>query len=407
MYTPLRHGCVPFLVLVLAGAAHAQTLFLAELDGTQVTPAVPARSPGSGSGQVILDPFTSTVSIELSVSGLVAPITAAHIHTGSVAAAGGVTIPLVGTGPTWTQTAGPLSAADLANLLGNRWYFNVHSTTFPAGEIRGQITPARVRFDANLTGAKVVPPTGSPATGLAEFTLLGTKQIEYSVTATGLVGTSSGAAIHEGAPGSLGPGLFPLVMTGATTFSGTTVALTDLEIAKLRSGLYYVNVHSTSFLNGEIRGQLTPSFTDYGTGCTGTPGIPVLDGSGIPVPGAAFTLDVTGGLASGGGVLLFTVGAAETSFVGCTLLVNTVPVVVSAPLLLDAAGNASLALTLSAATPTAWIQLQYAGPPKKPRISLSVSRSGLPSSPRSPASTSAVIMSSRGLRRRSSSASPK
>ena len=174
MYTPLRHGCVPFLVLVLAGAAPAQTLFLAELDGTQVTPAVPARSPGSGSGQVILDPFTSTVSIELSVSGLVAPITAAHIHTGSVAAAGGVTIPLVGTGPTWTQTAGPLSASDLANLLDNRWYFNVRSTTFPAGEIRGQITPARVRFDAAATGAKETPPNASPGIGVGEFTLLPT-----------------------------------------------------------------------------------------------------------------------------------------------------------------------------------------------------------------------------------------
>ena len=362
MYTTLRHGCVPILVLVLAGAAHAQTLFLAALDGTQVTPAVPARSPGSGSGQVILDPFTSTVSIELSVSGLVAPITAAHIHTGSVAAAGGVTIPLVGTGPTWTQTAGPLSAADLANLLGNRWYFNVHSTTFPAGEIRGQITPARVRFDAAATGAKETPPNASPGIGVGEFTLLPRNRLQYTVSFSGMIGAVTAAHIHEGAAGTAGPIAFPLVLTGPSTFSGSNIVLTELGVARLRAGGFYLNIHSSAFPGGELRGQLTPSFTDYGTGCPGSAGIPALDGSGTPVPGQPFSLHVTGGLPSGAGVLLFAIGSAQVALgSGCTLLINTFPVLVSAPVALDRAGNASLALSLAPSTPTGWLQLQYAG----------------------------------------------
>ena len=34
--------------------------------------------------------------------------------------------------------------------------------------------------------------------------------------------------------------------------------LTDMDIEQLRGGIWYVNVHSTTYPGGEIRGQFVP-----------------------------------------------------------------------------------------------------------------------------------------------------
>lgn len=79
----------------------------------------------------------------LSVEGLSAPVVAAHIHIGARKVAGPVVIPLeTGTGTTWTETACvPADAMVLAALAANprAYYVNVHTPTFPGGEVRGQL----------------------------------------------------------------------------------------------------------------------------------------------------------------------------------------------------------------------------------------------------------------------------
>jgi hypothetical protein len=79
----------------------------------------------------------------LSVEDLSAPVAAAHIHVGPRKVAGPVVIPLeVGTGTTWTETtcvaADPTEVAALEANPRN-YYVNVHTSTFPGGEIRGQL----------------------------------------------------------------------------------------------------------------------------------------------------------------------------------------------------------------------------------------------------------------------------
>ena len=78
---------------------------------------------------------------DLDAEGNPDTITAAHIHVGGPAETGPVIVPLdnpSGDTLTWTATA-QLSTADLASLLEGNTYFNVHSTGFPDGFIRGQI----------------------------------------------------------------------------------------------------------------------------------------------------------------------------------------------------------------------------------------------------------------------------
>lgn len=125
-------------------------------------------------------------------------------------------------------------------------------------------------FVASLTGAQEVPPTASNARGTGSATVDPvTHVLTASVTASGMIGTA--AHIHLGAVGVSGPIIFPLTETPAG--SGvwqTQVALTDAQLSALIAGNYYVNVHSTAFPNGEIRGQLVAQ-AQTAQPATGTP----------------------------------------------------------------------------------------------------------------------------------------
>lgn len=109
---------------------------------------------------------------------------------------------------------------------------------------------------ASLNGAQEIPPNASAATASGMATVdMATKVLTATVTSTGMVGTA--AHIHNGAPGTNGPVVFPLTETPAGSgLWSTTVTLSGEELHLLRSGNYYFNVHSATFPNGEIRGQI-------------------------------------------------------------------------------------------------------------------------------------------------------
>lgn len=110
---------------------------------------------------------------------------------------------------------------------------------------------------ASLNGAQEMPPNGSTATASGMATVdMATYVLTATLTSAGMVGTAT--HIHNGAPGSNGPVVFSLTET--PTGSGhwsTTVTLTSEELHLLLSGNYYFNIHSATFPNGEIRGQIT------------------------------------------------------------------------------------------------------------------------------------------------------
>lgn len=117
---------------------------------------------------------------------------------------------------------------------------------------------AQQYFQASINGAQEVPPTTSPAVGLGCFTLNADNTLDYEVSYSGLVGVETGAHIHGPAPIGVNAGIvFPFAL--GTPKVGTFGPLTAQQVSDLSNGLYYVNIHTTVFAGGEIRGQILSS----------------------------------------------------------------------------------------------------------------------------------------------------
>ncbi|HEU5238442.1 MAG TPA: PQQ-dependent sugar dehydrogenase [Pyrinomonadaceae bacterium] len=114
-------------------------------------------------------------------------------------------------------------------------------------------------FTASLTGGQETPPNNSTATGSATLLLSPDETTaRVSLNFSGLTSAQTDAHIHgPGAAGVIAPILFPLPVGNVSDF---LINLTPTDVANLKSGLLYINVHSANFPNGEIRGQFgTPS----------------------------------------------------------------------------------------------------------------------------------------------------
>ena len=155
--------------LTLAGDRGDRDTFHASLSGFQeVTGPGPILSEGTGTLVLKLNRQAKTVSFWLTYSGLSAAAFMSHIHFAPVHVGGSVMVwfcggppvtPPAGTQPcpagggtvTGTITAADIQAVAAQNVMAgdfdaledaldsNSAYVNVHTTAFPAGEIRGQI----------------------------------------------------------------------------------------------------------------------------------------------------------------------------------------------------------------------------------------------------------------------------
>ena len=129
------------LTLLLAVPAHAVIIPLsATIDCVQEVPSTCSGTSGSGSASITLDNVTNLLSWNISWSGLSGTPTLMHFH--------GPALPNQNAGvQVNTGVAGPpvvgnavLAAGQVNDLLAGLWYLNLHTTTFAAGEIRGQVT---------------------------------------------------------------------------------------------------------------------------------------------------------------------------------------------------------------------------------------------------------------------------
>ena len=239
------------------GTALAEMCFNAVIDGTQAG----TGSPGTGVGKFMLNDAETVLTYKVTFTGLTAPETASHIHSD---AEGGAIVKGLGTGSpkigTWTSAeAIPLNAQRVADLKAGLLYVNIHSTAFPAGEIKGQILPGPCQeqcFDAAIDGSA----TGTPGTGTGKFALNHTEtELAYWVEFSGLTAPQTAAHIHSTAEGG---GIVHPIANGSPS-SGIwkftdAPALTAQRVNDLKAGLLYVNIHTTAFPAGELRGDLLP-----------------------------------------------------------------------------------------------------------------------------------------------------
>lgn len=156
--------------LLLAQASFAATItYNVALSGPNESPANP--SPGTGSGTVIFNDVTHMMDINVSFSGLTGTTTASHIHAATTTAGTGTSgvatttpsfagFPLGVTSGTFSSTldltlsssynpsyvtanGGTTATAEAAleaAALAGKAYFNIHTSTFGGGEIRGFLT---------------------------------------------------------------------------------------------------------------------------------------------------------------------------------------------------------------------------------------------------------------------------
>ncbi len=147
-----------------------------------------------------------------------------------------------------------------------------------------------ITFTANLIGANEVPPSGSPGSGHATVVLDPVANtLHVDVTFSGLEAGTTASHIHCCLPSPEAPGInvgvatttptfpgFPLGVTAGTyshdfslldsgtynpafvTLEGGILSARNALVAGIEAGETYLNIHTTLFPGGEIRGFLVP-----------------------------------------------------------------------------------------------------------------------------------------------------
>lgn len=114
-----------------------------------------------------------------------------------------------------------------------------------------------VTFVATLDGASEVPPVDGQGMGSVEATLdTETKAFAWVIAYADLTGDATAAHFHGPAPAGENAGpVVPIEGSLASPISGSTT-LTDAQVADLENGLWYFNIHTAQYPDGELRGQL-------------------------------------------------------------------------------------------------------------------------------------------------------
>lgn len=236
------------------------------LQGSQATP--PNNSTGSGVIIVKYDMSAKTLKLYGDYAGLTTAIADAHIHRGQPGFDGPIVTPLTFSGDTTGTLTGTgmLTQMQEDSLLAGNMYANVHTSTYPKGEIRAQLTPATngaSLLSGRLQSAQETPPNSSIGKG-SVYALLdtGTDSLFITGSYTGLTGASTMAHIHTAPPESAALPYLPIYHSFATSGVVHLAEAIDAGHAvTIATGGSYVNVHTVKNPGGEIRAQLINNST--------------------------------------------------------------------------------------------------------------------------------------------------
>ncbi|MFC0134563.1 CHRD domain-containing protein [Massilia eurypsychrophila] len=160
------------MVLGFASTAHSQvTNHTATMSGPNEAP--PNSSPGTGAATLLINENFNEIRLQVDFTGLTAPTVAAHIHCctpppgtapaatplpafpdfplGVTSGSYDMTFDLLSPGtynPAFIEAAGgtvALAATELVEgIRAGEAYFNIHTSAYPAGEIRGFLVAAPI-----------------------------------------------------------------------------------------------------------------------------------------------------------------------------------------------------------------------------------------------------------------------
>jgi hypothetical protein len=242
--------------------------FDARINGNQVVPPMPTTAIGTG-----LISFNSTLDTlwyDFMFSGLSSPVSSVDLYSGAPGAAGTLAATL-SSNPPGNRIQGSISASALPagffnECLMGTTYVNVSTTTNTTGEIRGQLLRfAREGFTFTIDASQETPPTSSSAvgTGIASIDR-DADNLHFRMIVGGLTGPVVNAHFHNGAIGQ--PGLVIFDLTPYFTLTGTddgafnywmkTAGFDSTKVYLFLNDQVYVNIHTSQYPNGEVRGQV-------------------------------------------------------------------------------------------------------------------------------------------------------
>jgi Cu/Zn superoxide dismutase len=256
------------LGLVIAGAAGARSqatriqivTTMVAADETPTPKGEVASARGSFTGTLTKSDSGTALNWQLSFGSLTGDAVAAHIHIADRGTAGPVVVPLCSPCTSGATGTANINATVLEAIQNDRAYVNVHTRTNPAGEIRGQVSPAATLKTSLRASQERPKPKGSVRRARGAFSVTITKQgssavLAWRLTFSRLTGKAVAAHIHSGARGKAGPVIVPLCAPCRTGAQGR-VTVNASVLNALESGNTYVNVHTAKNPAGEIRGQV-------------------------------------------------------------------------------------------------------------------------------------------------------
>ncbi|RJX71346.1 CHRD domain-containing protein [Tsuneonella suprasediminis] len=124
----------------------------------------------------------------------------------------------------------------------------------------GIASATNMTYHANLTGAQEVGGGDADGTGKASITISDNfDQVCWDLHDIHNIDTVTAAHIHYGAAGTNGPPVFTLTKSNEGTWKGCSEGA-EWTQNRIQGNpqQFYVNIHTTAYPNGAIRGQLMP-----------------------------------------------------------------------------------------------------------------------------------------------------
>ncbi|MEO9230634.1 MAG: CHRD domain-containing protein [Devosia sp.] len=115
-----------------------------------------------------------------------------------------------------------------------------------------------LKYHADLTAAQETPATDSTGTGTLDASYdTSAKTLSWTVTYSGLTGDVTAAHFHgPAAAGAKAPPVVPVSAPYASPIKGSAT-LTAQQTSDLQAGMWYFNLHTAKYPDGELRGQVT------------------------------------------------------------------------------------------------------------------------------------------------------